>query len=597
MQPGEVVRGAGAPGLAPTEQRWTGRQPAVVDEARGAMGVELLMHAPGPQRYQGYVNVPTGRCPGKSGQPRGDSLFPHLADTPTHCLLLEALHRFQPDPVVAPPTGLSHISGTKEIKTHTPLTDVAKATAPKVIVDDGHVYLVTHYPQYGDGSTNNKCWVKECKARVTYNLLTKEVVRNDTEHLGIQCSVDEYLRSKKKKSDIEDVEVCLSEMLQDEPFLKPDVAYQRLLKMQAVSGKKFSVTPRHVRYVLNKLRPKQCDGSLDRILEDLWHPGQHRLWVRCEDRQGLVMFMTDKHEQILARSQMWQVDATYQACPNGWVQLLNIMAVDESYYQYWPAAHILMKGRTAKDYREAFLRLLVSFRNPAKLALKRVSTDFEWAMREGFNQAVEQMKFEVQFIGCLFHYAQALLRNWKSLYKQRKMPEEAWTIFNIVMAFPYLDLSICERWLRELRSKQNPCPEFVQYFWNQWMKHTSWWHHGNDISTNCALEGFHGNMKSCFTLSKPTLPQLSQSLYEVDMQVLKKLEERIDTEKIRDTVGKRVKDNTPLLFSKMDRIIKNLPDKPTGISTPVPDLKEVEPVTTEQVVSVIQEFLDSLSRN
>ena len=483
---------------------------------------------------------------------------------------------------------------------HTPLNTATKEAAPKVIVDDGYVYLLTHYPQYSDGATNNKCWVKECKARVTYNLATKEVVRNDKEHLGSQCGVNEYLKSKKKKTDIADIEVRLAEMLQDDPFLKPDAAYQKLLQMKVISGNKHSVTPRHVRYVLSKLRPHQCDGSLERCLEDPYHSQQLRLWVRCEDRQGIVMFMTDKHEQILARSQMWQVDATYQACPNGWEQLLNVMAVDESYHQYWPAAHILMKGKATRDYRDAFLRLLVTFKDPTKLALKRVSTDFELALREGVRQAAEQMNIHVQFIGCLFHYAQALLRHWKSLYKQKQMSPDAWNIFRILMAFPYMDLSLCERWLGELRSKQNPCPEFVEYYERQWMKMTSWWHHDNDISTNCALEGFHGNMKPHFGLSKPTLHQLSESLFQADMEVLAKLDEQvtqqIGVEKTRDTVRKRVKDNMPLLLSKMEMVIKNLTQKPSGMATPVPVIRELDPVTTEQVVQVIQDFLDSLNR-
>ena len=168
------------------------------------------------------------------------------------------------------------------------------------------------------------------------------------------------------------------------------------------------------------------------------------------------------------------------------------------------------------------------------------------------------------------------------------------------MAFPYMDLSLCERWLGELRSKQNPCPEFVEYYERQWMKMTSWWHHDNDISTNCALEGFHGNMKPHFGLSKPTLHQLSESLFQADMEVLAKLDEQvtqqIGVEKTRDTVRKRVKDNMPLLLSKMEMVIKNLTQKPSGMATPVPVIRELDPVTTEQVVQVIQDFLDSLNR-
>ena len=200
------------------EQTWDVRQPGGVLGAAGGWGVELHELARGVQHLSGHLDVAKSHCL-RTGQPRGRSLFAHLANTPTRLLLLAALRRVKLDPVMVPPANVSHITGTKTSNTHKPLNDATKATAPKVIVDDGYVDLLTHYPAYGDGPNNNKCWVKQCKAIMSYNLITGEVVRNSKEHLGSQCNVDEYLRSK-KKSDIADIEVRLSETVQDEPFLK-----------------------------------------------------------------------------------------------------------------------------------------------------------------------------------------------------------------------------------------------------------------------------------------------------------------------------------------------------------------------------------------
>ena len=237
--PRDVVAGAGSNVPAPGEQRWVRGHPRDV-VAAAILSAGLDEPACGAQRHlfpapvngAGNWDVPMRHGWGTERQPRGDFLFPHLANTPTHLLLLEALHRVKRDPLVTPPAGVSHRTVTKQMIAHTPLNAAMKEAAPKVIVDDGFVYLVTHYPIYSDGATNNKCWVKECKARVKYNLATKEVVRNDTEHLGSQCGVNEYLKSKKRKSDIADIEVRLSEMLHDDPFLKPDAAYQKLLQMK-----------------------------------------------------------------------------------------------------------------------------------------------------------------------------------------------------------------------------------------------------------------------------------------------------------------------------------------------------------------------------
>lgn len=544
-------------------------------------------------------------------KPRGGSLFPHLANTSVRELLLETLARLEVSPPGDSTQRMSDTPFANPSKREPVLSvnDSIKKAAPKIILDDGYVYKVTHYPKELNGTTNNKCWVKKCLARITYNLATKEIVRNGQAHLGAECGVDKWLASNKKKTGMEKIEDCVAEMVQNNPFVKPDAVYQQLLREGAM--RKCSITPRHIRYLLNKQRPKY-EEALEPTFEDPYCPGQSRLWVRSDDRKGIIVFMTDRHEKILHRSQVWQVDATFQCCPNGWLQLLNIMTVDEVFYEYLPAAHILMKGKSVDDYKEAFLRLLVTLKNPNKIVLKRISTDFEVAMKQGLNQALEEMNLSVTFSGCLFHYAQALLRQWKAMHKRKEISGLQWMIFNVLMAFPYIPIEKCEEWFKQLKEKDTGCEEFVAYFDRQWMKNTAWWHHEYELSTNCALEGFHGNMKRDFAFNKPSLQELSMALFKIDMDMLAKLEQREKQtsrpEKPRKTVATRVNDNMPLIMSRMERILKQLPDKqedkqcmrlpkkkpPKPQKPTVKKDKEETPVPAEEVTRVINEFLASL---
>ena len=98
--PRDVVAGAGSNVPAPGEQRWVQGHPrdvvagailsAGLDEP--ACGAQPHLF-PAPVNGAGNWDVPMRHGWGTERQPRGDFLFPHLANTPTHLLLLEALHR------------------------------------------------------------------------------------------------------------------------------------------------------------------------------------------------------------------------------------------------------------------------------------------------------------------------------------------------------------------------------------------------------------------------------------------------------------------------------------------------------------------------
>ena len=46
---------------------------------------------------------------------------------------------------------------------------------------------------------------------------------------------------------------------------------------------------------------------------------------------------------------MWFIDATYESCPKGFYQMLNILTDNKDIKNYVPTCHILMPRKTQKS--------------------------------------------------------------------------------------------------------------------------------------------------------------------------------------------------------------------------------------------------------
>ena len=109
---------------------------------------------------------------------------------------------------------------------------------------------------------------------------------------------------------------------------------------------------------------------------------------------------------MLSRSSKIGADGTFKTCPNHYKQLYIIIAWFMGMVA--PAAFVLLGGKKKETYIRMIKELKIACSSIGLVFLpKFVSLDFE-------SGAIEAFKFEfrlIKFLGCWFHFGQALFRN------------------------------------------------------------------------------------------------------------------------------------------------------------------------------------------
>ena len=98
------------------------------------------------------------------------------------------------------------------------------------------------------------------------------------------------------------------------------------------------------------------------------------------------------------------IDGTFKVCPSPFTQCLIIMVFDRATYLYIPVMYILMTCKTEEGYWYAFSSVIAC--SDWRINVRNFHADFEKAL---INAAKKQFS-EADFIGCLFHWKQAIQR-------------------------------------------------------------------------------------------------------------------------------------------------------------------------------------------
>jgi hypothetical protein len=147
-----------------------------------------------------------------------------------------------------------------------------------------------------------------------------------------------------------------------------------------------------------------------------------------------LIFMTAEHISLLKYAVRWYVDGTFKIISDKpFTQLFSINGFirKEHNLKQIPLCFIFMSGRTERDYRKGFEKIVEIV--GGECSVEEFVTNFERAIWRGAKNALPE---RVKFLGCAFHWCQVVYRNLKKigLVKLYKQNEYAHKILKRVMS-------------------------------------------------------------------------------------------------------------------------------------------------------------------
>lgn len=472
----------------------------------------------------------------------------------------------------------------------TALFNVMRNQIPKTLFDDGYAYRINTYPRAGQTRANYRCWrykASKCSARISYDVVTGTITSVSQEHRDGNCNAELLQKGEEMAKELAELKEKVQHLARMDPGLKAN-GIQQMLLLEAKGGGRDGRLPvaashRQIQTWITEVRQRVPDGLLQEM-DDPYTRGTRRKWVRSQDTAiGMVIFMTDLHEQMMASAAVWQVDGTFKAAPRQFQQLLNVMAVDIYGKRYLPVCHVLLTSGTYETYFRAFSRILDVLERPRALQVRTVITDFEPALKRGVEDSLSGRGVHVRVQGCLFHFAQAILRKFRKLYARSPISFTQKRVLSILVVLPYLPLQSVKTWVAAMRSKETGCDAMLDYVRTVWLTKTEWWWVGPDtpgVFTNCALEGFHGNLRHYLDFAHPSIDLLSTRLYEMDMDLYYRQQQDREQRLSRGTEWltrqARVMGNLPSIEARMEDLLL-LPDKREAFVLPMVGESEHNP--------------------
>ena len=306
-------------------------------------------------------------------------------------------------------------------------------------------------------------------------------------------------------------------------------------------------TENQIQYWIKDLRPEHS-GNLAhlKLMKDDINPSHQRLWGRIYDEMsGILILMTDLHENFLIKADIWLVDGTFKTAPQGFEQVLNIMGVNLIDKVYLTCGHILLKSKKKDDYVKGFQlflsQIISSLHN---LRLKVVITDFERALMKSISDTInlfhleEELSHHIKIQGCLFHFSQCLVKTFSKYYPKKNVTEEMKKVLYVLLYSPYLKWNELNKFTNKLLDIHSEVNQFLLYFQKVWLRNKEIWHVGEHIDeailTNCALESFHKRLNSALETTS-SVEKFCYDLYAFDMKNLREI---------------RSRDNEPLKYKK-----------------------------------------------
>ena len=79
-------------------------------------------------------------------------------------------------------------------------------------------------------------------------------------------------------------------------------------------------------------------------------PSKKHFWARLHDEiNGILIFMTDIHEECFLNADIWLIDGTFLTSIREYTQVLNVMACNLLSNTYLTIGHILLKSKKEND--------------------------------------------------------------------------------------------------------------------------------------------------------------------------------------------------------------------------------------------------------
>ena len=106
-------------------------------------------------------------------------------------------------------------------------------------------------------------------------------------------------------------------------------------------------------------------------------------------RKRHFIFMTKEQKALLKCAVRWYVDGTFKIISKPFTQLFSIhgfIRKDDNVKQV-PLCFVLMSGRTERDYRKVFQKIIEIIGGEADCCIEELVTDFERAIWRGARNA------------------------------------------------------------------------------------------------------------------------------------------------------------------------------------------------------------------
>ena len=524
-------------------------------------GHNLQQHAPGVG-YGMQQNMAV--FPGMQGDVPLDNAGQTLRNLPWPMLLGEVGRRFH-DSEMQPQVMEQNMVPFGQFMNRQQIPAIAelKKMCPKVVFHGNHVYLCTHPPDANTVYGNFKCWRDGCRARIHYYVFTHEVKVANDEHRR-ECDVEFYNMKQEAREFLEQCRKFVEEYYYGHRAATAGEIYQELAKTVSEHFKcdriSYLVTSKNVDYWMSDIR-SQRESGLPSEMADPFLGGRMIKWVRSDDRTGLILFMSELNQQFLEQATVWQIDGTFKCAPRSFAQCLNIMAVNVIRKTYVPVAHILMKARDHEAYSIAIGRFMEQLPIVRELPVHTIIIDFERALRTGIENALRShgLDEKIRVRGCLFHYAQAIYRQFKRLIGTSPSAVQK-DILSVLLALPYMPIETWERWIYEIQQCETGCERLLAYFHRQWMSISTLWLYDFDtvVTTNCALEGFHGNFGHVLNHDHPSTVALSQALFEMDVSCYHRVVNNggIHVEPRYENLSHQIRLRQPFFEMKMSELLR-----------------------------------------
>jgi hypothetical protein len=209
------------------------------------------------------------------------------------------------------------------------------------------------------------------------------------------------------------------------------------------------------------------------------------------------------------------------------------------------------------------------------IVLTRIIIDFEMAELNGYKEALKNTfgpSCPIKISGCLFHYGQALYRYFMKWHGKGPNKHKELQVLYVYLWLPYLGREKCNDIMARME-KKDICGKLTHHVGHYWLEQRGDWWGASEfadvaILTNCAIESFHARLNSRIKGDHPSLFDLQEILFSIDMykfhcyDLAGQKKTHDDTDSMTAvTRGQIFKNNALSIEDLINTFIRELPDR------------------------------------